>query len=144
MSPPPDSRPQPGAVADRLLPRLGPLGAVLGGGLLGSAFRAVLVFYLPVAPGSFPVATLSVNLVGALLLGLYLARWERAASARWSLQFWAVGVLGSLTTFSALSIEVVHLLEVDETWVALGYVAASVIGGVLLALAGQRVGSAVR
>jgi fluoride exporter len=116
----------------------------LGGGLLGSAFRAVLVFYLPVAPGSFPVATLSVNLVGALLLGLYLARWERAASARWSLQFWAVGVLGSLTTFSALSIEVVHLLEVDETWVALGYVAASVIGGVLLALAGQRVGSAVR
>ncbi len=119
----------------------GPWGAVVAGGLVGSAARAGLSQSLPATSGSFPTATLIVNLTGALLLGLYLARRERATTARWSLQFWAVGVFGSFTTFSALSIEVVHLLEGGRPLVAGGYVLASIVGGLGLALAGQRVGS---
>ena len=36
---------------------------------------------------------------------------ERAVTGRWSLQFWAIGALGSLTTFSAFGLEVAQLLD---------------------------------
>jgi CrcB protein len=121
-----------------------PLMAVLGGGLVGSAARAGIGHVLPTTPGAFPVATLMVNLIGSLLLGVYLARRERAATVRWSLQFWAIGVLGSFTTFSAFSLDVVHLLDANRPMPALGYVTASVIGGLFLALTGQRLGASFR
>lgn len=122
----------------------GPLLAVLGGGLVGSAARAGLGHYLPAAPAAFPVATLVVNLTGSLLLGFYLARREQATTARWSVQFWAIGAIGSFTTFSAFSLDVVHLLKADRVTMAAGYVTASVFGGVVLALVGQRAGSVIR
>jgi len=118
--------------------------AVLSGGLVGSASRAGIDYYLPNEQGAFPVATLLVNLIGSLLLGSYLARRERAATGRWSLQFWAIGVFGSFTTFSAFSLDVVHLLQADRPLAAGGYVTASMVGGLGLALVGQRVGSTLR
>lgn len=118
--------------------------AVLGGGLVGSAARVGIGHYLPAASGGFPAATLVVNLVGSLLLGFYLARREQAITARWSVRFWAIGVLGSFTTFSAFSLDVVHLLQADRPLMAGGYLAGSIGGGLALALVGQRVGSAIR
>ena len=118
--------------------------AVLGGGLVGSAARSGVGHYLPAEAGGFPVATLVVNLTGSLLLGSYLARREQSTTSRWSLQFWAIGVFGSFTTFSAFSLDVVDLLQADRPLMAGGYVTASIVGGLGLALLGQRVGSAVR
>jgi CrcB protein len=91
-----------------------------------------------------PVATLVVNLTGSLLLGFYLVRREQTVTGRWSLQFWAIGVFGSLTTFSAFSVEVFRLIDQGETMTAGIYVAASIVGGVILALLGQRIGSSIR
>lgn len=90
------------------------------------------------------MATLIVNLAGSLMLGFYLARRERTVTARVSLQFWAIGVFGSLTTFSAFSVEVVGLVQRGRAATAVGYVAVSLVGGLILALAGQRLGSGVR
>lgn len=95
-------------------------------------------------PGGLPVATLAVNLLGSLLLGFYLARRQRAVSPRWSLQFWAIGVLGSFTTFSAFSLEVFQLLEDARVVMAGAYVLASIMGGVAAAVLGDRVGSVWR
>jgi CrcB protein len=117
---------------------------VLGGGLVGSAARFGAGHFLPTAQEGFPVATLSVNLLGSMLLGFYLARWERSAGARWSLQFWAIGAIGSFTTFSAFTVDVIRLLDTGRAVMAGGYVAASLTGGLFLALAGQRVGSSSR
>jgi CrcB protein len=116
----------------------------MAGGLIGSAARAGVGYLLPGAPGSVPVVTLTVNLLGSLLLGFYLARRERATTFRWSVQFWAIGILGSFTTFSGFSLDVVHLLQVDRPLVALGYVATSLVGGLALALLGERIGSVLR
>lgn len=113
----------------------------MGGGLVGSAARAGLGEMVPAAPGSFPGATLMANLVGSFLLGLYLARRERTVTGPESLRFWAIGVLGSFTTFSAFSLEVIQLLELGRMLLAGGYTAASVVGGLILALLGQRIGS---
>jgi CrcB protein len=91
----------------------------------------------------FPVATLAINLIGSLLLGLYLARRQRSLAGRLSVPFWGIGVFGSFTTFSAFSVEVVQLLGHREVGPALGYVAASLVGGLLAAVVGQRIGSAL-
>ncbi|HUG09290.1 MAG TPA: CrcB family protein [Acidimicrobiia bacterium] len=125
----------------RLLERLTPLLTVMGGGLVGSAARAGLGEMVPAAPGSFPAATLMANLAGSFLLGLYLARRERTITGPESLRFWAIGVLGSFTTFSAFSLEVIQFLEVGQVLLAGGYIGASVVGGLVLALLGQRIGS---
>jgi CrcB protein len=84
-----------------------------------------------------------VNLAGSFLLGFYLARRERANSRRTSLQFWAIGVFGSFTTFSAFSIDLVRLLEDGQHLTAASYLCASLIGGLALAHGGQRIGAAI-
>ncbi|HET7847047.1 MAG TPA: fluoride efflux transporter CrcB, partial [Acidimicrobiia bacterium] len=117
--------------------------AVLAGGLCGSAARVGIGAWVPTPPAQFPTAIFLVNIIGSFLLGLYLARRERATSARWSLQFWAIGVLGSFTTFSAFSLDVVQLLVEGQETTALGYILSSTVGGLAVALLGQRVGEAV-
>jgi CrcB protein len=116
--------------------------AVLGGGLVGSTARAGVGSWLPTPPGQFPTAIFVVNIIGSFLLGLYLARRERAAATRWSLQFWAIGVIGSFTTFSAFSLDVFRLLNEGHGMTALGYVLSSTVGGLAVAFLGQRIGQA--
>lgn len=117
--------------------------AVLAGGLLGAGVRATVTTAFPVPAGSFPVATFAINLLGSLLLGGYLTRRQRAVVARWSLHFWAIGALGSFTTFSTFSLEVVRLLDAGTVVTALWYAAASTIGGLAAALLGDRIGRVV-
>lgn len=116
------------------------LAAVFAGGLVGSALRAGIGMWVPAERGTFPTAVLVVNIVGSFLLGLYLSRRERSVGPRWSLQFWAIGIIGSFTTFSAFSLDVFHLLEEGRLLIATGYVTASIVGGLAAALIGQRAG----
>jgi CrcB protein len=116
----------------------------MAGGLLGAGLRAAIGELFPVAAGRFPATTLSVNLAGSLLLGLYLARRQRAVSSGWSFRFWAIGGLGSFTTFSAFSAEVFRLITADASRIAVWYVLASLIGGVAAALLGERLGTVAR
>lgn len=118
------------------------LTAVAAGGLVGSASRSAIV--LLVGEGSFPVAILVVNLVGSFLLGYYVARRERAVSARYSLHFWGIGALGAFTTFSTFSVDLVRLLDEGHVATATLYVMASLVGGLVSAVAGLRIGAAVR
>jgi CrcB protein len=115
--------------------------AVVVGGLIGSMARLGVAELVGGATGEFPWTALVVNLSGSFLLGLYLARRERAVATESSIPFWAIGVLGSFTTFSAFSLDVVNLIEEGRGLVAAGYVAASVMGGLTVALLGERVGS---
>lgn len=90
------------------------------------------------------MAVLATNLVGSLLLGFYLSRREQGVSARWSLQFWGIGMLGSFTTFSAFSLDVVQLVQEQRALTAVIYVVASLAGGLGFALLGGRAGRALR
>lgn len=118
------------------------MAAVAAGGVLGSACRAAIVELA--GEGDFPTAILIVNLVGSFLLGYYVARRERAVSARYSLQLWGIGALGSFTTFSTFSVDLVRMLEMGRVTTAALYVATSLAGGLVSALAGLRLGAVIR
>ena len=114
---------------------------VAAGGLVGSAARVATGVTLGWEPGTWPTATLLVNVAGAALLGWFLARLGRSPAPWWSLDFWAIGVLGSLTTFSALSIETVTLFEAGRAATAAGYAVLSPVAGLLAAAAGTALGA---
>jgi len=141
-TPPPATRSH--RLAVTLGNRLGPATAVFAGGLFGSVARTGIGYWLPTSPGGFPFAILGTNLVGSFLLGFYLARREQGVSARWSLQFWGIGMLGSFTTFSAFSLDVVHLVQDQRALTAVLYVFASLVAGLGLALVGERAGRVLR
>ena len=119
---------------------------VMLGGAFGAGARhlAGMAQMRWLGPG-FPWATLSVNLLGSLFMGL-LAGWllQRGGGEQIRL-FLAVGVLGGFTTFSAFSLELGLMLQRGELASAITYVLASVFGGVLLLFAGlwlMRLGAA--
>jgi CrcB protein len=76
---------------------------------------------------------LVVNLVGCLAIGLLLTLWtEGSPPAWWVRPMVAVGFVGGFTTFSALAVEGVRLVEAGSPGVAMSYVAASVVVGLLI------------
>lgn len=78
---------------------------------------------------TWPWGTLTVNVVGGLVMGL-LVGWMglRAGAGQESLRvFAAVGVLGGFTTFSAFSLETVLMIQRRDYAMASAYVALSVV-----------------
>lgn len=85
----------------------------------------------------FPYGTLAVNLLGSLVMGflwvLLLHRFEVSEAIRQGL---LVGFLGSFTTFSSFSLDVLHLTLGDEILKAILYILLSVLLCILGAWAG--------
>ncbi len=109
------------------------------GGALGALARWGVAEALPSQDGGWPWATLLVNLTGCLLIGVLtgvLA--NRSPEPAWARPFLGVGVLGGYTTYSAFAVEAVVLADAGALPTALGYVLASVLGGVLAVAAGVR------
>jgi CrcB protein len=104
------------------------------GGAIGSLLRYQvgrgMTRWLGVeAVTTFPWATLAVNVVGSLAMGLlagWLARYGQGGE-QYRL-FLGVGVLGGFTTFSAFSLEMMMLIE-RQPLQGLTYAAVSVLAG---------------
>ena len=85
----------------------------------------------PVSASAYPWATLSVNLIGSMAMGLlagWLARFGEHGEG-WRLLL-GVGVLGGFTTFSAFSLELVSMAQRGALAMATGYALVSVAGGI--------------
>ncbi len=110
------------------------------GGAIGTAARYGLAEALPTARGGWPIATLTVNLVGALVLGVLLeALARRGPDAGWRRDlrlFAGTGFCGGFTTYSALAVELDLLIRDHQLAVAAGYALASLVGGVVMAVLG--------
>lgn len=107
---------------------------VMLGGSLGAALRYGTGFLF----GSGAQATLAVNVVGSLAMGLFAAlAISREIPGEQSLWlFFVVGVLGAFTTFSAFSREVGHMLLNAQILKAAIFMAANTFGATLAFLAG--------
>ena len=103
--------------------------AIAAGGAIGALFRYwVSSGVHNVAGRSFPYGTLTVNVLGSLLIGLlYVVFNERVELAPHWRALLMVGVLGAFTTFSTFSMETLELLEQRELFKALLNVLLNVV-----------------
>jgi Integral membrane protein possibly involved in chromosome condensation len=116
-----------------------PVLAVLVGGAVGTALRLAVDLALPHGDAAFPFGTLLVNVAGAFALGLLVGRlWPTASD--WLKAGLGPGLLGSFTTFSALALSAVELMDAGAPWSAAAYLAASILGGLVAAALGLRLG----
>lgn len=89
----------------------------------------------------FPIATFMVNIIGTFLLCFLVAGMVEKLNAKKDVQdAITTGFLGSFTTFSALSMETVLLVENGQGLLALSYVSLSILCGLGAGLLGFHFG----
>jgi fluoride exporter len=120
------------------------LGVIALGGGIGAVARYGLSRALPTLPGRFPWGTFTINVLGCLLIGVLMVLITEVWSAhRLVRPFLGVGVLGGFTTFSTYAVEIQHLLRPGSVWLALVYLAGTLIGAMLAVIAGVWLARAV-
>ncbi len=103
--------------------------AIAAGGAIGALLRYWVSSAVQNRTTSiFPYGTLTVNVIGSLLIGfLYIWLIERLAVGPAVRAFMLIGVLGAFTTFSTFSIETLNLMESGHLGKALVNMLVSVI-----------------
>jgi len=111
--------------------------AVLLGGSIGTGLRLGIDMLLPHDAAALPTATLVINTLGAFVLAVLVGRlWSSAPS--WARAGLGAGLLGSFTTFSALTVSIVSLGAAGEWMLAAVYLAATLVLGLAAAGLGLR------
>jgi len=107
---------------------------VVLGGTIGTAVRLGMALSIPDA-GGLPVATLAVNLIGALLIGILAVRLPGDSDMR---TFLGAGILGGFTTYSAFAVGTVQLWAQSPLLAGL-YAILTLTLGVAVAVLGMRI-----
>ena len=119
---------------------------VAAGGAVGAVGRFWLGGVLLRQLGNgFPWGTLTVNLLGSFAVG-FIAIWleGRGPAALYWRAFLIVGVLGALTTYSALMLECLLYARSQRSGLMFGYLAITLVAGLALVWLGARVASGFR
>ena len=82
------------------------------GGAVGSILRYFISIGIKQSP--FPLATLLVNIVGSLIIGIIMGWSAKQANADYWRLLLAMGVCGGFTTFSAFAWENLQLLQQER------------------------------
>ncbi|QDQ02759.1 fluoride efflux transporter CrcB [Lysinibacillus fusiformis] len=102
------------------------------GGFFGAVSRYSISLFLT-NTGSFPIATLSINLVGCFCLAWLFTTFANRTPLVLGI---GTGFLGAFTTFSTFSVETLLLLENNEWMKAFSYSLMSVMGGLFCVMIG--------
>ena len=115
--------------------------AVGAGSFIGGIARYIVSLAMKGISKGFPWATLLVNLLGCLTIGLLWGFLSRNASegTSWGL-FLTVGLCGGFTTFSTFSKEALTMLQTGQIWGFASYIALSILAGIALVALGYYIG----
>jgi CrcB protein len=118
----------------------------MAGGAVGAGARFLLGGWLMRQAGDhWPWGTLAANLIGSFLAGLLFSVLEgRGPSAVYWRALLIVGVMGGLTTWSALMLESMLYLRSGREATLLAYFGTTVVAGLFLVWAGARLGEFLR
>ena len=108
------------------------------GGAIGSILRYLVTEIIP--SEQMPYGTITVNLLGSMLLGLMFG--VIAADAIINQDYvllFGTGLLGAFTTMSAFAMDTINLTENDFS-ITFFYVAITIIGSLGLAWLGYKIG----
>ena len=102
------------------------------GGFIGATLRYISSLgFDKIYVSAFPLSTFLINFIGCFILGL-LMNMGITNTVTWpAKEFMVIGILGGFTTFSAFGVESFQLIESGELMIAVIYISASVIFGIL-------------
>ncbi len=107
------------------------VGAIAVGGVIGALARYQIGRWWPTSTDGFPSATLTVNLVGCLLIGILMVLIGNALAPNPLIRpFFATGILGGFTTFSTYAVDLQTLLVHGRAGTALAYLFATALGAI--------------
>jgi CrcB protein len=102
------------------------------GGVVGALARYSVSLALPTQPGRFPLSTFAVNVSGSAVLGFLLVFLiEQFPRSRFARPVIGTGIIGAYTTFSTYVVDAVLLFRADKVAIALLYIVASLVCGLL-------------
>ena len=115
--------------------------AVGAGSFIGGIARYIVSLAMKGISKGFPWATLLVNLLGCLIIGVLwgFLSLNTSESTSWGL-FLTVGLCGGFTTFSTFSKEVLTMLQTGQIWGFASYIALSIPAGIALVALGYYIG----
>ena len=108
------------------------------GGFIGTILRFLLSSSIEKSfATSFPIGTILVNLIGCFLIGLLSGYFTQKLGDQTQLFFFlTIGVLGGVTTFSAIAMDSQVFIENGEYLKMLTYISVQAILGIALCLIG--------
>ena len=117
---------------------LSTLSLVALGGAIGASLRWLsgVAMLRALGPSDFPLAIITVNVVGSFLMGVFVVAAAQRGLTHLS-PFVMTGILGGFTTFSAFSLETIALIERGNVGQAGLYIILSVglsVGALALGL----------
>ena len=113
---------------------------VAAGGALGASLRFISSSFFNLFYPNLPIGTFFVNVLGSFIIGLLINTLEmRNSSEIFIKYFLIIGVLGSYTTFSAFSYEVIELYNNKKFLLSIIYILASVFSCIVAAYAGYTI-----
>ncbi len=112
------------------------------GGAAGSLLRFWLSTFVQGRAGTtFPLGTLSVNIIGSLLIGvLFILLQHRFNGSELVRTFLVIGVLGGFTTFSAFSMDTINLINAGFWYRSILNIIVSVAACLVAVVAGMSLG----
>ena len=110
------------------------------GGALGASLRFISSSFFNLFYPNLPIGTFFINVLGSFIVGLLINTLEmRNYSEIFIKYFLIIGVLGSYTTFSAFSYEVIELYNNKKLLLSIIYILASVFSCIVAAYAGYSI-----
>jgi CrcB protein len=102
------------------------------GGAIGSVLRYLTsVFVNKYWANQFPLATLLTNVLGCLIIGILIGILEKNNLANSNLKWLLItGFCGGYTTFSTFGYENCSLFQSNNSLLAFGYIALSILLGI--------------
>jgi len=114
--------------------------AISAGGVAGALARDGVTTAWPHPASGFPWSTFTINVSGCLLIGVLMAIVTEVVPHRRLVRpFLGVGVLGGYTTFSTYIVDIHRTASAGAPWVALAYLASTLVAAVLAVWAGTAV-----
>ena len=114
------------------------IGVIAVGGVIGALARYQIGRWWPTPADGFPSATLVINLLGCLLIGILMVLIGNALMPNPLIRpFFGTGILGGFTTFSTYAVDLQNLLGHGQAGIALAYLVSTALGAIGAASGGM-------